>query len=354
MKKTTKILTALTLFAAVCGGGYYYTQFYPDHKDISRLETLIHQMDFYDDKLAKAELDIFPIDRLKQLAEKNYPIAQYQLGKYYQREKNKEEAKKWFSRAANQNFAPAYRALAYTYDDNSYEKKTFSAKAASLGDVTAKYFENSKNISALEELAKMDYLLAQSRLINFYFDDFYFDDKDNHNWEKAFYWADKYYENTKKHNTDYIDSDNYQKLAILYYLGIGTPPDIAKAEKILTEHIALLENSGLDLGLYQYDKEVFKDIDHLKMELVVLNDLAKIRDKVAQDKIQQIKEEFQANNGAERFFKQANILLDMALKEKKGEVVQLIIFSYAKDYFGLSCDMGNQAGCDKYAELNSK
>lgn len=344
MKKTTKILTALTLFAAVCGGGYYYTQFYPDHKDISRLETLIHQRQFYDDKLAKVELDIFPIDRLKQLAEKNYPIAQYELGNYL-KEKNEDEARKWFILAANQNFAPAYRALAYTYSFGIYERKTFLSKAVSLGDIPAKYHENYNNISALEELAKMDYLLAQTRLINLYFDD-----KDNHNWEKAFYWAEKYYENTKKHNTNYIWSGNYQKLAILYYLGIGTPPDIAKAEKILTEYIALLENSGLE----QYDKEVFKDIDHLKMELVVLNEQAKIRDKVAQDKIQQIKEEFQANNGAERFFKQANILLDMALKEKKGEVVQLIIFSYAKDYFGLSCDMGNQAGCDKYAELNSK
>ncbi|MDO9858027.1 hypothetical protein Q7453_06540 [Glaesserella parasuis] len=345
MKKTTKILTALTLFAAVCGGGYYYTQLYPDHKDISRLETLIHQMDFYDDKFAGMELEIFPVDRLKQLAEKNYPIAQYQLGKYYQREKNKEEAKKWFSRAANQNFAPAYRALAYTYDDKSYEQKTFSAKAASLGDVTAKYFEAFDNIPALEELAKMDYLPAQSRLI-----DLYFDDKDSHNWEKAFYWAEKYYENTKEHNTNVIWSGNYQKLAILYYLGIGTPPNIAKAEKILAENIALLENSGLE----QYYKEVFKDIDHLKMELVVRNDQAQIRDKVAQDKIQQIKEEFQANNGAERFLKQANILLDIALKAKKEEFDQLIIFSNAKNYFGISCDMGNQAGCDKYAELNSK
>ncbi|MDG6448151.1 hypothetical protein Q7412_04245 [Glaesserella parasuis] len=345
MKKTTKILTALTLLAAICGGGYYYTQFYPDHKDISRLETLIHQMDFYDDKFAGAELEIFPVDRLKQLAEKNYPIAQYQLGKYYQWGKNKEEAKKWFSRAANQNFAPAYRALAYTYDAKSYERKTFLAKATSLGDVTAKYFEAFDNIPALEELAKMDYLPAQRNLI-----ELYFDNKDSHNWEKAFYWAEKYYENTKKYNTAYIDSDHYQKLAILYYLGIGTPPDIAKAEKILAEYIALLDNSRFT----QYDKEAFKDIDHLKMELVVRNDQAQIRDKVAQDKIQQIKEEFQANNGAERFFKQANILLDMALKEKKEEFDQLIIFINAKNYFGLSCDMGNQAGCDKYAELNSK
>lgn len=342
MKKTSKILTALTLLVAVCGGGYYYTQFYPDHKDISRLETLIHQMDFYDDKFAGVELEIFPVDRLKQLAEKNYPIAQYQLGKYYQWGKNKEEAKKWFILAANQNFAPAYRALAYTYDAESYERKTFLAKAASLGDIPAKF--DYKNIPVVEELAKMGYLEAQVHLI-----ELYFDNKDSHNWEKAFYWAEKYYENTKKHNAAFI-MDNYQKLAILYYLGIGTTPDIAKAEKILTEHIALLENSGLD----QYNKEVFKDIEHLKMELVARNDRAQIRDKVAQDKIQQIKEEFQANNGAERFFKQANILLDMALKEKKGEVVQLIIFINAKNYFGLSCDMGNQAGCDKYAELNTK
>lgn len=205
-----------------------------------------------------------------------------------------------------------------------------------------------KNIPVVEELAKMGYLRAQDRLI-----DFYFDDKDNHNWEKAFYWAEKYDENTQKHNTSYIDKDNYQRLAILYYLGIGTTPDIAKAEKILAEYIALLENFGLD----QYDKEVFKDIDHLKMQLVARKDKDEILDKVAQNKIQQIREELQANNGAERFFKQANILLDMASKEQKNELdqlIQLVIFIDAKNYFGLSCDMGNQVGCDKYAALNTK
>ncbi len=348
MKKTSKILTALTLLAAVCGGGFYYTQLYPDHKDISRLETLIHQRQFYDDKLAKAELDIFPTDRLKQLAEKNYPIAQYELGRYYRKEKNEEEAKKWFSRAANQNFAPAYRALSYTYDAESYEEKTFLAKAASLGDVVAKYYEASDNdnIPALEELAKMGYLDAQARLI-----ELYFDDKDSQSWEKAFYWADRYYQNIKKYNTDYINRYNYKKLAILYYLGIGTPPDIAKAEKILKEYIALLENSALD----QYDKEAFKDIEHLKMALVAEKD--NVTDKVAQAKIQQLSNELQANNGAERFFKQANIFLDMVPKEKKeefGQLIQLVIFNNTKDYFGISCDMGSQAGCDKYAELNSK
>lgn len=345
MSKTTKILTALTLLAAICGG-YYYAQFYPDHKDISRLETLIHQKEFYDDKLAIAELDIFPIDRLKQLAEKNYPIAQYQLGNYYRKEKNKDEAKKWLSLAANQGFAPAYRALAYTYDAKSSEYKTFVAKAASLGDIPAKYDHG--NIPVLEELAKVDYLLAQRFLIGLYFDY-----KDSHNWERAFYWADKYYENTKKHNTDYIDSDNYQKLAILYYLGIGTTPDIAKAEKILAEYIALLGNSGLE----QYNKEAFKNIEHLKMELVALKESNWILNKDAQDKIQKISNELQANNGAERFFKQANIFLDMAKQEQKDELAPLTqqtIFMNAKDYFGISCDMGSQAGCDKYAELNSK
>lgn len=206
-----------------------------------------------------------------------------------------------------------------------------------------------KNIPVVEELAKMGYLHAQNRLI-----DFYFDDKTNHNWEKAFYWADKYYQNTQKYNTSYIDKDNYQRLAILYYLGIGTTPDIAKTEQILAKYSSLLENSALD----QYNKAIFKDIDHLKMQLVVLKEKEQITDKVAQDKIQQIKEELQANNGAERFSKQANILLDMASKEQKDEndqLIQLIVFFVdAKNYFGLSYDMGNQAGCDKYAALNTK
>lgn len=347
MKKTTKILTALTLLAAVCCGGYYYTQFYPDHKDISRLETLIHQIDFYGDKLAKAELDIFPIDRLKQLAEKNYPIAQYELGNSYWKEKNIDEAKKWFSLAANQNFAPAYRALADIYDFNSYERKAFLAKAVSLGDIIAKYDEVSDdNIPALEELAKMDYYLAQERLIRLYFDY-----QNSQNWEKAFHWAEKYYENTKKYNTAHIDSNNYHKLATLYYLGIGTTPDIAKAEKILAEYVSLPDNFFLN----QYNKEAFKDIEHLKMELVVRKD--KIINKVAQAKIQQLSEELQETNGAERFFKQANIFLDMTLDEKEDELERLnqdLIFFNAKSYFGVACDMGSQAGCDKYAELNTK
>lgn len=342
MKKTTKILTALTLLAAVCGGGYYYTQLYPDHKDISRLETLIHQMDFYDDKFAGAELEIFPVDRLKQLAEKNYPIAQYQLGKYYQRGKNEEEAKKWFSRAANQNFAPAYRALAYTYDAESYERKTFSAKAASLGDVEAKWSEAFfDNIPTLEELARMDYLKAQERLISLYYGN-----KDTQNWEKAFYWADKYYQNTKKYNTGFISMGNYQTLAKLYYLGIGTAPDIAKAEKILAE-LALSDTSLLNKSA----KEAFKDLEHLKMELIAEKD--DVVDKVAQAKIQQISDELQADNGAERFFKQASIFIDIGLKDEN-VLTKIDAIHRAKSYFGVACDMGSQAGCDKYAELNSK
>ena len=345
MKKTTKILTALTLLTAVCGGGYYYTQFYPDHKDISRLETLIHQIDFYGDKLAKAELDIFPIDRLKQLAEKNYPIAQYELGNYYLKEKNGDDARKWFILAANQNFAPAYRALANTYSLESYERKTFLTKAASLGDIPAKFYENYNNISALEELAQMGYISVQEHLAREYYDN-----KNTQNWEKAFYWADKYYENTKKYNTDVIYNDNYRNLATLYYLGIGTSPDIAKAEKILAEYIALLRDS-LFSQLYQYEQVAFQDIEHLKMELIVRRD--RVTDKVAQAKIQQLSEELQANNGAERFFKQANIFLDIALKDENN-FLYTAFYNPVKSYFGVACDMGSQAGCDKYAELNTK
>lgn len=345
MSKTTKILTALTLLVAICSGGYYYLKLYPDHKDISRLETLIHQREFYDDKLAKAELDTFPIDRLKQLADKNYPLAQYQLANSYIKEKNKAEARKWLSLAANQGFAPAYRVLAYTYDFDSNERKTFLAKAASLGDVLAKY--DSKNIPLIEELAQIGFPLAQNKLINLYYND-----KDTQNWEKAFYWADKYYENTKKNNTNHIFRDSYQILATLYYLGIGTTPDIAKAEKILAEYVELPD----DFTLSESDKKAFKDLDYLKMELVVRKD--RVIDKVVQAKIQQISDELQANNGATRFFKQAKIFLKMAQKEKKKGLEQLLsqdlIFFQAIDYFGVACDMGSQAGCDKYAELNTK
>ncbi|MDG6410627.1 tetratricopeptide repeat protein [Glaesserella parasuis] len=337
MKKTTKILTALTLFAAVCGGGYYYTQLYPDHKDISRLEILIHQREFYRDKLAKAELDIFPIYRLRELAKKDYPIAQYILGNYYQEEENKEEARVWFKLAANQNFAPAYRSLAETYDKGSYNYKRFLAKAVSLGDVRARFIDASNNIPVLEELAKMDYLSAQALLTSLYFEG------KIQNWEKALYWAEKYYENAKKHNTDLISSVIYHRLAKLYYLGVGTTPNITKAEEVLAEYAAAPNLFPSD----RYYKQVsYKDLNHLKMELVADKDM--VKDKVAQAKIQQLSDELQANNGAERFLKQANIILDMALEGKDDPQI------YAIKYFGVACDMGSQAGCDKYAEMNTK
>ena len=109
MKK--KLTLAVLLLAVIGGGAVYFTQYYPEQAEIRKLERLLEREQHYADIKASEELENFPAERLRVLAEKGYPAAQFQLAKVYESNNQKEFAKKWYEKAAAQNYAEAYYQL---------------------------------------------------------------------------------------------------------------------------------------------------------------------------------------------------------------------------------------------------
>jgi len=103
MKK--KLTLAVLLLAAIGGGAVYFTQYYPEQAEIRKLERLLEREQHYNDQKARNELSQFPAERLRVLAEKGYPAAQFQLAKIYESNDQEEFAKKWYEKAAAQNYA---------------------------------------------------------------------------------------------------------------------------------------------------------------------------------------------------------------------------------------------------------
>ena len=93
MKK--KLTLAVLLLAPIGGGAVYFTQYYPEQAEIRKLGDLLERIQHYDDVKARNELEKFPAERLRVLAEKGYPTAQFQLAKIYESNNQKEFAKKW-------------------------------------------------------------------------------------------------------------------------------------------------------------------------------------------------------------------------------------------------------------------
>ena len=98
MKK--KLTLAVLLLAAIGGGAVYFTQYYPEQAEIRKLERLLERRQHYKDQKASSELSQFPAERLRVLAEKGYPAAQFQLAEIYESNDQKEFAKKWYEKAA--------------------------------------------------------------------------------------------------------------------------------------------------------------------------------------------------------------------------------------------------------------
>ena len=82
MKK--KLTLAVLLLAAIGGGAVYFTQYYPEQAEIRKLERLLEHRQHYKDQKASSELSQFPAERLRVLAEKGYPAAQFQLAEIYE------------------------------------------------------------------------------------------------------------------------------------------------------------------------------------------------------------------------------------------------------------------------------
>ena len=335
MKK--KLTLAVLLLAAIGGGAVYFTQYYPEQAEIRKLGDLLERIQHYDDVKARNELEKFPAERLRVLAEKGYPTAQFQLAKIYESNNQKEFAKKWYEKAAAQNYAEAYYQLT-RLDGQRIDE--YREKAVQLGSYNAKQFQaflladKGDKLSAimlLTQNAEAGFPDSQASLGSAYF----YGDGVQQDWQKAFYWYSEAYKNIKINNTFDVlfivfgdrGIDIYQNLATLYLLGLGTP----KNEKMVEE---LLDRCKENLTCK--DKKI-TDITDLKLNVLSRDDLPKQPD--LQEKIEAIKEELVLS-------KDPKVLVKLGELEKDK--------ARAKTYFGDACDLRSQEGCDKYRELNEK
>ena len=335
MKK--KLTLAVLLLAAIGGGAVYFTQYYPEQAEIRKLERLLERKQHYDDIKASEELENFPAERLRVLAEKGYPAAQFQLAEIYKSNNQEEFAKKWYEKAAAKNYAEAYYQLS---DLDEQRKDEYREKAIQLGSYHAKDIQvshllfNGDKLSAimlLTQNAEAGFPNSQANLGSAYF----YGDGVQQDWQKAFYWYSEAYKNIKINNTSdllfivfgYGELDIYQNLATLYLLGLGTPKNEKMVEELLDR---CKEHSTCE------DKKI-TDITGLKLNVLSRDDLPKQPD--LQEKIEAIKEELVLS-------KDPKVLIKLGELEKDK--------SKAKKYFGDACDLRSQEGCDKYRELNEK
>lgn len=335
MKK--KLTLAVLLLAAIGGGVVYFTQYYPEQAEIRKLERLLEREQHYADVKARNELEKFPAERLRVLAEKGYPTAQFQLAKIYESNNQKEFAKKWYEKAAAQNYAEAYYQLSYL---DEQRKDEYREKAVQLGSYHAKAFQaflllvKGDKLSAimlLTQNAEAGFPDSQVNLGGAYF----YGDGVQQDWQKAFYWYSEAYKNIKINNTSDLlftvfgggELDIYQNLATLYLLGLGTPKNEEMVEELLNR---------CNENLICKNKKI-NDIIDLKLNVLSRDNLPKQPD--LQEKIEAIKEELVLS-------KDPNVLIKLGELEKDK--------AKAKTYFGDACDLRSQEGCDKYRELNEK
>ena len=335
MKK--KLTLAVLLLTAIGGGAVYFTQYYPELAEIRKLERLLERKQHYDDIKASEELENFPAERLRVLAEKGYPAAQFQLAEIYKSNNQEEFAKKWYEKAAAKNYAEAYYQLS---DLDEQRKDEYREKAIQLGSYHAKDIQvshllfNGDKLSAimlLTQNAEAGFPDSQASLGSAYF----YGDGVQQDWQKAFYWYSEAYKNIKINNTFDVlfivfgdrGIDIYQNLATLYLLGLGTPKNEKMVEELLDR---CKEHSTCE------DKKI-TDITGLKLNVLSRDDLPKQPD--LQEKIEAIKEELVLS-------KDPKVLVKLGELEKDK--------SKAKKYFGDACDLRSQEGCDKYRELNEK
>lgn len=333
-----KKLTLFVLLLAVIGGeSVYFTQYYPEQAEIRKLERLLERKQHYEDVQAAEELEKLPAERLRVLAEKGYPAAQFQLAQVYESNNQKEFAKKWYEKAAAQNYAEAYHQLSYL---DKQRKDEYLEKAVQLGSYNAKHSQalrlvtKGDNLSAimlLTQNAEAGFPASQANLGNAYF----YGNGVQQDWQKAFYWYSEAYKNIKiNSSSDFfllllgrVDFDIYQNLATLYLLGLGTPKNEEMVEELLNR---CNENSICK------EKKI-NDITDLKLNILSRDNLPKQPD--LQEKIEAIKEELVLS-------KDPKVLIKLGELEKDK--------SKAKKYFGDACDLRSQEGCDKYRDLNQK
>lgn len=341
-----KKLTLSLLLASIGGMIVYFTQFYPEQTEAKKLEKLVLEYQNYGNKEAQKELDTFFSPKLRSLAEKGNPAAQFQLGLYYNERGQDILGNEWLTKSANQQFPAAFRELA-----NVYKKKNDLAKykqymqdSADLGDNKAKMnladdaFDNGDYLTAfmlVEQAANADYPMAQGILGAWYFDG----TKEivKMDWEKAFYWLNKSYENSLKHHLVAIFKpledrrirpiSVYRELALLNILGVGTKPNDTKAEALLNIH--------------NQEKNEELKLLNMKTRLVIM---IKYED--------QLDENIKLK--ADSLLSELEMSQDPAVFISLGNNISWHDIAKAKFYYGKACDLRSQEGCDKYRKLNEE
>lgn len=336
-KKMLLLLATL----AIGSGAVYLSQFYPEYAEVKKLEGLLERQQRYSDIKALDELNQFPAERLRVLAEKGYAVAQYRLADVYDRNRQKEIAQRWFKKAADQNYAEAYVSLANTEDKE--ERRKNLEKAMELGSQSAKFElamdivinerDDLSTIMLLEQGAEAGYPRSQAILGQSYFYGFGV----KQNWEKAFKWFERFYQNVKINNSmDIVLSqysreirfgiyDIYIDLAILYLL--GKDKNEIKAMELIKKC-----NETFICG-----NRRINDLIDLKLDIISRTDLPDLPE--IQQAVESLKEELVLS-------KDPKALIGLGKLEKDK--------TKAKQYFGDACDLRSQEGCDKYRELNQQ
>lgn len=350
MKK--QITLAVLLSAAIGGSMVYFNQFYPERAEVRKLERLLERKQHFDDVKVEETLEKFPAERLRILAEKGNAAAQFQLAEVYRKNSQEEFAKKWYEKAAAQDYADAYLSLAFIEKD---KREEYLDKAIQLGSLEAKeakaldLYSEGDNLSAImlwNEAAEAGYPLSQVSLGTAYF----YGDGVSQSWKKAFYWYNEAYKNIKLNNSsDYFlfqkngkrlnYSDIYQNLAMLYLLGLGTD----KKEKMVEE---LIDKCKTHISC---EREGINNIIDFQYKLLERKDLPD--EALLNEEMEWIKRDIKAMNKVAKelaldLIDDPKVLIDLGKSAKDK--------SKAKEYFGKACDLRSQEGCDKYRELNEK
>ena len=203
---------------------------------------------------------------LQKAAEGGQAAAQYELYNYFtkqsidikfqfpfdeekgrERKKLDEEATKWLTRAANNNYVPAYGSLAFTLH--------------SQGDIPASVPWYIK--AAERNDGEFDYgtgAICRLRLANFY----YFGQGVNRDYNKAIYWSKSLLDREESPILDELtELTAYNILANCYRLGLGVEKDTCEAVKWVYEGMKLHErlNSPNEANVQQV-KIVSSDGSH--------------------------------------------------------------------------------------------
>lgn len=331
--------------------------------------------------------DVDYSESLAQRANQGEIEAQYLLGKAYLTgkniDKNKDQAKEWLKKSAENGYAPAMRFMGVLSRNNDSEAIFWWEKAANLGDSISKlnlgyHYYNTKNITLAEKWL-ISAIESGSPEASIYLFLLYNENKGSKKLKKdhreSFKWLKTYSDSdinikiclaqsyeyglgTKADTSKAIQiyeqlaesGDTYaiNKLGVMYSKGNGTPKDLTKAAELFKKSADL----GDEWGQYNYadalayGKGVAKDIE-----------LAEIYYKKSADKnnfsaildLAEIHSDRNNFEEAKKFYKKTIESKDSSLDEKDRAKFEIgIIFKNQNQYSQALSYLESVVGPNKY------